>query len=147
MKPKSRQRRLVHWLGPAYPGTTEDYAKTFVPPHGYELVEVVPGRQALNGSRKVTLVCQLLGDGRRRVVCKRCGAVLEDTEPSDARPDYHHPVGSTCEHAGCYPPPESYRAYYPKMARRARKRGARLAAKMTRRARCSTSSTSEGNQS
>jgi hypothetical protein len=136
MKPKSRQRRLVHWLGPAYPGSADDYAKTFVPPRGYELIEVVSGRQAPNGSRKVTLVCQLIENGRTRVVCKRCGAILRDTEPYDPKPDYHHPKGSTCEYANqCYPPPESYRAFYPKKARRARKRGAKLAAKMTRRAR------------
>lgn len=135
MKPKSRQRRITHWLGPAFEGSPEAYAEVFIVPKSYQLVEIIPGRKTESGQQKITVVCQLIKGDRRRVVCKRCGAVLEDTEPSDLRPDYHHPKGSTCEHNHCYPPPESYKAYYPKMARRARKRGAKLAAKMTRRAR------------
>ena len=131
MKPKSKQKRVVVWLGPAFEG---DIETLFATPQGYQLLETKPGRESKNGQRKVTLIYQLV-DHRRRVVCKRCGVVLVDTEPNAPKPDYHHPKGSTCELAGCYPPPESYKVFYPKSVRRARKRGAKLGGKMARRAR------------
>ena len=57
-----------------------------------------------------------------------------NTEPNAPKLDYHYPKGSTCEHVGCYPPPESYKVFYPKTIRRACKRRVKLAKKMTRRA-------------
>jgi hypothetical protein len=72
--------------------------------------------------------------GERKAVCKACGAILQDAESCDAKPDYHHPKGSTCVHDHCYPPRESYVLFVPKKIRRANKRGARLGARMTRRA-------------
>lgn len=57
MKPRSKQKRVVVWLGPAFEG---DIETLFATPQGYKLLETKPGRESKNGQRKVTLVYQLV---------------------------------------------------------------------------------------
>lgn len=65
----------------------------------------------------------------RKVLCRECKLLLLDREPMCTTPEYWHPVTRDCPFGGRYLCPGEWMEWRPKMVRRVRARGARLARK------------------